>query len=503
MPSEPPVIVAIDQGTSSTKAIAIDDWGTVVGRATRPIAQAHPRPGWVEQDAEEILESVRATLGELTGRFAGRVAAIGLSTQRESAVAWERGSGRPVGPMLGWQDRRTTDRAKALVESGRAKDVRRVTGLPLDPMFSALKIGWLLDSTDADRARSRRGEILVGTVDSWLVYRLTGEHRIEAGNASRTQLLGLDSLDWDAGLLDLFGIPASVLPEVRASDAVVSLSAGLGAAAGIPIAGVLGDSHAALYGHGVRRPGEVKVTYGTGSSVMGLIGRNDPVDPGLARTVAWQIGQTADLAFEGNILSTGATLVWLSGVLGSTPADLADRAERVETLHGVDLVPAFAGLGAPWWDEDARATLTGFTLGTSPDVLARAAVDSIVLQVEDVIAVAERSIGSRIDRILLDGGPSANDWLVQLQADLSQRHVRRSRVSELSALGAAELAARTVGAWDKARANDLAHGDDFGPQLDPAVASARRASWHRALTNSLSPKRSTLAPAPRTDQVGA
>ncbi len=497
MPSDSPVVLAIDQGTSSTKAIAVDVAGTIIGRVTRPIAQAHPRPGWVEQDAEEILESVRATLGELAGRFAGRVAAIGLSTQRESAVAWERGSGRPVGPMLGWQDRRTTDRAKALGESGHAEDVRRITGLPLDPMFSALKIGWLLDSIDADRARSCRGEILVGTVDAWLAYRLTGEHRIEAGNASRTQLLSLDSLDWDAGLLDLFGIPASVLPEVRASDSVVPIRAGFGLAAGIPIAGVLGDSHAALYGHGVRRPGEVKVTYGTGSSVMGLIGPDDPVDSGLARTVAWQIGRTADLAFEGNILSTGATLVWLSGVLGSTPTELADLATRVETLHGVDLVPAFAGLGAPWWDEDARATLTGFTLGTSPDVLARAAVDSIVLQVEDVIAVAERSIGSRIDRILLDGGPSANDWLVQLQADLSQRHVRRSRVSELSALGAGELAARTVGAWDETRASDLAQGDEFHPRLAPAVASARRASWRRAVTTTLSPERSTLSPTPR------
>lgn len=459
------MILAVDQGTSSTKATLFDAAGTPVTSASVALGQAHPRPGWVEQDAVEILDGVRQVIAEVASTHT--VDAVALSTQRESALVWERATGRPVGPMLGWQDRRTAGRVAELAEH--AERVRSITGLPLDPMFSALKLAWLLDEVDPDRQRARRGELAVGTVDAWLLAGLTGEHRIEAGNASRTQLLDLATGDWSEELCDLFGIPAAVLPQVVASD---EPSSELSILPGRRIHGVLGDSHAALFGHGVRQPGAVKATYGTGSSIMGLTHDAASVPAGLVGTVAWRRGGITQVAFEGNILASGATMAWLSRLLGRPVAELAGLARTAPADHGVSLVPAMAGLGAPHWDPDARAVLVGFDLGTDPAVLARAGMEAIAHQITDVVDAA--AVAAPIAVLLADGAPAVDDFLMTLQADLSQRAVHRPDLTGLSARGAAALAAESLGG-----AFDPVSTTTFTPAGDHRAA---RAQWARALT---------------------
>ncbi|MHA6513582.1 FGGY-family carbohydrate kinase [Tessaracoccus sp. Z1128] len=459
------MILAVDQGTSSTKATLFDATGAALASASVPLGQAHPRPGWVEQDATEILDGVRQVITEIAS--AHEVAAVALSTQRESALVWDRATGEPVGPMLGWQDRRTAHRVTELAEH--ADRVRAISGLPLDPMFSALKLQWLLEAVDPDRSRSRRGELAIGTVDSWLVTRLTGEHRIEAGNASRTQLLDLATGQWSEELCGLFNIPQELLPRVAASD---EPSRALDVLPGSRIQAVLGDSHAALYGHGVRGPGALKATYGTGSSVMGLVDDAASVPPGLVGTVAWRLGNRSAVAVEGNILASGATVAWLSRLLGRSVQELATLARTAPEDHGVVLVPAVAGLGAPHWDPHARAVLVGFDLGTDPAILARAAMEAIAHQITDVVDAAESA--GPIDVILADGAPSADDFLMQLQADLGGRAVQRPSHAGLSARGAAQLAADTLGVEF-----DSVPSARFTPQRDNAAA---RAEWASALS---------------------
>lgn len=458
------MILAVDQGTSSTKATLFDAAGAAVASASVPLGQAHPRPGWVQQDAALILDGVRAVIAEIAASH--EVDAVALSTQRESALVWDRATGEPVGPMLGWQDRRTAHRVAELAE--RAARVREISGLPLDPMFSALKLQWLLDEVDPDRSRSRRGELAVGTVDSWLVTRLTGEHRIEAGNASRTQLLDLATGDWSDELCDLFGIPAAVLPRVAASDEPTREIDGL---PGRAIRSVLGDSHAALYGHGVRAPGSLKATYGTGSSVMGLVDDAASVPEGLVGTVAWRLGERTAVGIEGNILASGATMAWLSRLLNRPVDELAALARTAPEDHGVVLVPAVAGLGAPYWDPTARAVLVGFDLGTDPAILARAAMEAIAHQITDVVDAA--AAAGPIEAILADGAPSADDFLMQVQADISGRIVRRPSHAGLSARGAAQLAADSLG-----EGFDPVPSDDFAPRGD---ASESRVAWASAV----------------------
>lgn len=474
-----PVTVAVDQGTSATKALLVDADGSVVARTSVPLAQTHPQPGWVEQSPDALLDSVRTTVSTLLDGVDTPVAGIGFSTQRESAVAWDRVTGQALSPVLGWQDRRTADRARALAVE--AERVRVLSGLPLDPMFSALKLASILDEIDPDRRQAKAGRIAVGTVDSWLLHNLVGEHRIEIGNASRTQLLDLSTGDWSEELLDLFDIPRECLPTLRASDAPADRAV----FEGVPLRAVLGDSHAALYGHGARTPGDVKVTYGTGSSVMGL---TDAVvtGPGLVGTIGWATGSTSAVAraFEGNILATGATVAWLAQLLAITPDELDGLARSVADSAGIDLVPAFSGLGAPWWDEDAVGIVSGMQLGTGRAHLARAVFESVALQVEDVLEAAEAEIGIHVDRVLVDGRPSSNPWLMQLQADLSSRTVSRHDSAELSALGAAALAAETAGIVG-ALGFDKTDHTDFVP--DPTVDSAeRRTRWARAVSRSRS-----------------
>jgi len=477
------VVVALDQGTSSTKAVAVDATGAVVGSEVVPVGHSVPRPGWVEQEPEELLASLLTAAERLVGAQPLTVLALGLSNQRESAMAWDTRTGKPLGPLLGWQDRRTSDRARA-VQAQAGQLVRERSGLPVDPMFSALKLGWLLDAVDPDRAQARAGAITVGTLDAWLVQRLTGERRVEVGNASRTQLLDIRTADWDDELLDLFGVPRAALPAVVPSDAPTAAITVPGALDGLRLGAVLGDSHAALLAHGVREPGRVKTTYGTGSSVMGLTAEAVGVSTGLVESIAWQQGDRVFRAFEGNILSTGATLLWLAGVLGCSTDELAELAVSAPDSGEVALVPAFAGLGAPWWDETARSVLTGFDLGTGRAQLARAAFESVALQVEDVLERADVASGGRVHTVLADGGPSRNDWLMRLQADVSSRQVLRADAAALSVTGAAHLAGIGAGVWDEAAVEGLARAHTAYAPSAPVGTPALRRRWRSAVSRS-------------------
>ncbi|MFD5316758.1 FGGY family carbohydrate kinase [Streptomyces sp. NPDC127098] len=481
-----PLLLAVDQGTSATKALLVDGAGRVVAAASAPLDVAHPRPGWVEQSPEAIWASVVRAVGDcLAGQDPARVAGVGLSSQRESCLLWERATGRPLGPMLGWQDRRTADARAELLAAGVGPEIRAATGLPLDPMFSALKAGWLLDRHDPERVRSRRGELCLGTVDSWLLWRLGGgaghaEHLVEVGNASRTQLLNVHTREWDERLLDLFRVPRAVLPRVTASTGPFPPVRGLPPLLdGTPVAAVLGDSHAALLAHGVRAPGSVKVTYGTGSSVMGLIDAPAQAEGSpLCLTVAWDDGAPT-YALEGNIRSSGATLRWLAGLFGTDEANLAARAAA--DSGGVHLVPAFGGLAAPWWDNDATGLVSGLTFATGLPELARAALESIAFQVEDLVAGFD-TVGRRIDTLLADGGATGNATLMRLQADTSGRTVRRPHAGNLSALGAAHLAGRALGLTTPERLAAARGPEDVYRPRSPEPERARRvAAWHDAV----------------------
>ncbi|MDR1213296.1 MAG: hypothetical protein LBK54_04300 [Propionibacteriaceae bacterium] len=476
------LVFGIDQGTSSTKAVALDATGSIRAQAQVAIGQATPRPGWVEQDPIAILDSVCACLESLTAQSEAGPASVGLSNQRESALVWQTEGGRPLGPLLGWQDRRTAEQAQRLAAAGVAAEVRRRSGLPLDPMFSALKFSWLLDQVDPDRRLARAGRLRLGTVDAWLVDRLTGQFQIEAGNAARTQLMSLETLDWDDWLLDLFRVPQAALPQIVPSNrptAPIGLLRRRGHEAGF--GAVLGDSHAALYGHGVRAPGTVKASYGTGSSIMGLSDATAAGDGGLVQTLAWLTDRPAR-AFEGNILSSGGTLVWLARLLQASPGDLAEWARCGREDSGVVLVPAFAGLGAPHWDAQAVAVLAGFDQGVTRADLARAAFESIVHQIEDVLARADQAAGRPIGLVLTDGGPSQNDWLMELQASVSGRVVARPDQAQLSVSGVCQLAGLSAGLWDEAALAAWPRSRrQFQPSWTVERRQAARAAWASGL----------------------
>lgn len=484
MDNRQPVIIAVDQGTSSTKAIMVAADGRIRNRATVTVSRHDPAPGAVEQDAAEIRDSVVSALTSVLEGQEVEVRGVGISNQRESALIWDRHSGEPLGPVLGWQDRRTSGRVAELAVDGWDQSVLHKTGLTLDPMFSALKLEWLLDQVDPAREAAERGDIAFGTIDSWLVFTLTGEHRIEMGNASRTQLFNLERLDWDDEILAALRIPRAIMPRVAASDeptAPIVTVPSLGA--GVRIHGVVGDSHAALYAHGVREAGKVKATYGSGSSIMGLEGAQPRVagGHGLVRTIAWATPEPA-FAFEGTIVSTGATVLWLANLLGIETEQLSSFAQGVEDTQGVDLVPAFGGLSAPWWDEDASAIISGLGLGTQAAHLARAAFESVAHQTEDLFVAVEREIGSPIAAVLADGGPTKNSWLMQMQADFGQRRVLQSEVAELSATGAAHLAGIACGMWDAESCAALPRERTlFEPILTAEHAADRRDAWSAAV----------------------
>lgn len=476
------LVLAIDQGTSSTKCLLLNAAGHIVARGSAPLGETYPQPGWVSQDALEIWESVRLAVSNcLQGQDASAVAAVGLSTQRESYVAWQRSDGAPLGPVISWQDQRTI----ALCEARRNKDVetmvREASGLPLDPMFSASKACWLLDSIDPDRRRAKAGEICLGTIDSFLLSRFGGAHVTEAGNASRTQLLNVRSADWDQDLLTLFDIPRQALPEVMPSHGPFPAVRGLHPLPdGVPVLAVMGDSHSALFAHGAFEPGEVKATMGTGSSIMGLVDRAETrADTGLCLTIAWQLERVA-YAAEGNVRSCGSTLRWLAKLFGSTPEALAEEGAAVSS-KGVCVVPGFNGLGAPWWDGEAVGLISGVTLDTDRAVLARATLESMVHQVADVVEAIDRGFG-RVTRLHTDGGPTRSNPLMQWLADFVDRPVLRATQAELSALGVAHMAAWQAGlwSWDELRALNR-NNDLFDPRLPEAERKSARENWQHAV----------------------
>jgi glycerol kinase len=482
-----PLILAIDQGTSSTKCLLVDATGSIVARGQAAVGQSTPKPGWVEQDANEIWDSVRdAVAAALTPEMARRVVSVGLSTQRESCVIWDRRSGEALTPLLSWQDLRTESLCADLRARGFGKLARQKSGLPLDPMFSAAKAKWLLDQIDPNRVRAKSGDLVIGTIDAFLIARFGGEAVIEAGNASRTQLLDVVAARFDEELLGMFEIPRATLPHLVSSVGPFPRTRGLSPLPnGVPLGAVMADSHSALFAHGAFAPGPVKATHGTGSSVMGLIdeARAATLDPGLCLTLAWQIDAPV-LAFEGNIRAAGSTLVWAAALLGVEVDELARLATTVEDAEGVHLVPAFNGLGAPWWDGAAVATLSGFTLGTGHAQVARAALESIPHQIADVVD-AVRASGSRVERLLVDGGPTRNDALMRGEADLVGVPVVRAEAAELSALGVAHLAGVSAGLCTL---DELAKRDRgavaFAPHLAETPRATRRAAWRAAVARS-------------------
>lgn len=466
-------VLAIDQGTGSTKALLLDVHGHVIARGAAEVHTEHPQPGWVQQDATHLWQTVQAAVAVALAQVPDvEVAAIGLSTQRESLVVWSRSSGQPLAPVLTWQDRRSAVLLPRFAADAVA--IREISGLPLDPMFSALKAAVVLPAVAQD------ADICIGTIDSWLLWNLGAGHVIEVGNASRTQLLDVTSGEWSDELLELFGVPASCLPAVVASNAIHPLAANAlpGIAAGTPIAGVLGDSHAALFAHAGWLSGRVKATYGTGSSVMAL-GPGASASSGLCTTIAWSDERGIARALEGNILSSGSTLVWLAELFGTTVEALA--AQAAPSSDAVHLVPAFNGLGAPWWDERATGTLTGLTMGTRLSDIASAGLDSIAMQVSDVVD-AMRAAGVPVDNLRADGGATRNADLMQRQADFVGAAISVSSIAELSAVGAANFAGRTIGLWTDADLEARAVTEaEYAPALAALARIDRRHAWHEAV----------------------
>jgi glycerol kinase len=495
-PGDAPLVLAIDEGTTNTKALLVDAAsGEVVARGSAPLGIVFPGPDRVEQDAEDLWAATLAAVDSCLADAGGRLpAAVAVTNQRESVVVWSRSTGRALGPVLGWQDSRTAQACAALLADGAGPLVRRLTGLSLDPLYSAPKMRWLLDllvGSGVDLA-----DICLGTVDSWLIWQLTGGavFAIEAGNASRTLLLDIAQVRWSAALLDLFGIPAAALPEVRASDGGFGVTAAIGSLpAGLPIAAVMADSHAALYQYGAGGLGEGKATYGTGSSVMTVSPLAAAAPEGITTTLAWVSGEPT-YAREGNIIASGAALDWMAATLGSAGgsggAFLSGLAATVPDAGGVAFVPAFAGLGAPYWDRAATGIVTGVTGGTTRAHLARAALEAVAHQVADVVEAIESDGAARLDVLHADGGSTASALLMQLQADLLGRAVHVSDVADASALGVARLAARTLGAPDGAEHAKTAGTDARGgsavvvASLAESPRRAARARWAEAVARS-------------------
>ncbi|MDN5864908.1 MAG: glycerol kinase GlpK [Gammaproteobacteria bacterium] len=479
--------LALDQGTSSSRALLFDEAGEIRAAGRKELAVRYPRPGRVEQDAMEIWATQRAAaeaaLAE-AGIGASEVAAIGLTNQRETTVVWERASGSPIAPAIVWQDRRTADRCESLAAHGLAETIRAKTGLRLDPYFSATKIAWILDHVEGARRRAERGELAFGTVDSWIVRQLTGGrvHATDVTNAARTLLFDIGRLDWDDELLDLFAIPRALLPEVRPSAARFG-TARLGGGE-IEILGVAGDQPSALLGQHCREAGEVKNTYGTGAFVVMHTGSTRRDGEGLiAGPVCSLPGEATAYGLEGSIFVAGALVQWLRDGLGliEQAAEVEALARKVPDSGGVTIVPAFAGLGAPFWDPAARGTILGLSRGTTAAHLARASLEAMAFRTRDVIEAMQVAVDKPIERLRVDGGASANDLLLQIQADLLGVPIVRPRVTETTAMGAAMLAAAGSGALDaEALAAWQPANEEFVPQLAHDEREARYRQWRRA-----------------------
>ena len=485
------MILAIDQGTTGTTCLVLDADGQVRGRAYSEFTQHFPRPGWVEHDAGEIWEVTRR-VARVAAEHAGigleGVRGIGITNQRETIVLWDRQTGQPVHRALVWQDGRTADVCRTLKEAGHEGRVRATTGLVIDPYFSATKLCWLLDNVPDARRRAEAGELAAGTIDSWLVWNLTGGrlYLTDPTNASRTLLYDLQTGAWDPAMLDLFGVPAAVLPEIRPSSEVYGSTAGDALGAEVPVAGIAGDQQSALYGHGCWAPGEGKNTYGTGAFLLVHTG-DRPVASrhGLLTTAACGPRGERAYALEGSIFVAGAAVQWLRDGLGivGEAGETEALARSLETNDGVYFVPAFTGLGAPHWEPGARGTIVGLTRGSTRAHLARAALEAMAYSTLDVAAAMEGDAGVSLPELRVDGGATANDWLMQFQADVLGTPVRRPAMVEMTARGAAGLAGLATGVWATPEDFHAARPDEsvFTPGVDESARAALLAGWRRAL----------------------
>jgi len=484
-------ILALDQGTTSSRAIIFDRQARPVSMARRELRQIYPQPGWVEHDPEEIWETQLGCAGEAlerAGLGARNLAAVGITNQRETTILWERDSGRALGNAIVWQDRRTADQCARLREQGLEDEIRRRTGLVLDPYFSATKLAWLLDHVPQARLRAERGELAFGTVDTWLIAKLTrgAVHATDVSNASRTQLLDLQRLDWDEQLLDWFRIPRAVLPQIVASSGVVAATHPDWFGDAVAIAGVAGDQQAATFGQACFAPGMAKNTYGTGCFLLLQLGSEARAPgKGLLATVGWRLPSgPASYLLEGSVFVGGAVVQWLRDGLGliQTAAQVEELAAQAPTSAGVVLVPAFAGLGAPYWDPNARGALLGLTRGSDRTHIARAALESIALQSTELLQ-AMNADAAALTQLRVDGGAARNNLLMQMQADLLGVPVVRPQCTETTALGAAFLAGLAVGFWqDTAELDSLWCIDRvFDPSWDADQRESMLHTWRRAV----------------------
>ncbi|HLP73269.1 MAG TPA: glycerol kinase GlpK [Bacteroidales bacterium] len=483
-------VLSLDQGTTSSRAIIFDNNGIPVAVSQKEFTQYFPKPGWVEHDAEEIWSTQAGVAVEAitrAGADSREIAAIGITNQRETTVVWNRKTGKPVHRAIVWQDRRTADFCDSLRKEGNSETILKKTGLIIDAYFSATKIRWILENVEGARKMAERGELAFGTIDSWLVWNLTGGklHITDVSNASRTMLFNIHTLEWDKDLLNIFNIPASMLPEVRQSSEVYGITSGHFSSP-IPIAGIAGDQQAALFGQMCIEPGMVKNTYGTGCFMVMNIGTK-PIESKnkLLTTIAWKTNNTTYYALEGSIFIAGAVVQWLRDSLGviKSSADVEKLAGKVKDSEGVYFVPAFAGLGAPHWNQHARGTIVGITRGSASSHIARAALDSIAYQTLEVLEAMENDSAIKISELRVDGGATVNNQLMQFQSDLLQAKVVRPKVTETTALGAAYLAGLAAGYWSGINEISKQWQVDkiFSPQKNPDEISSLVKGWHRAV----------------------
>ena len=484
-------VLAFDQGTTSSRTILFDEAGAIIATGQKEFRQIFPQAGWVEHDPMEIWATQIGTVGEAMAKVnakASDIAAIGITNQRETTLLWDRATGKPIHNAIVWQDRRTAGMCDKLKADGAEETIRTKTGLVIDAYFSGTKIAWLLDNVPGARARAEAGELAFGTVDSWLVWNLTGgaAHLTDVTNAARTMLMDIHTCQWDDELLGILRVPRAILPEIRSSSEVYAETSGASLGRSIPIAGIAGDQQAALFGQMCVRPGLAKNTYGTGCFLLLNTGENAVESANrLLTTVAWQVGSRTEYALEGGVFIGGAVVQWLRDGLGiiKRSSDVEALASSVADNGGVYLVPAFAGLGAPHWDQYARGTMVGLTRGSTAGHIARAALESIALQSADLLSAMQQDSSAKLAEMRVDGGATSNNLLMQIQADLLGIPVVRPKVTETTALGAAYLAGLAVGYWKDidAIAGQWAVDRRFEPTMSRDQAESIRARWSQAV----------------------
>ena len=488
---KPGYLLAIDQGTTGTTMLLIDHDGNIKHKYYRTFPQSYPKPGWVEHDPELIWETVLSGIKEILGLpevNPGGIKGIGITNQRETIVVWERSTGRPIYPAIVWQCRRTAEVCSRLNAEGLNSLIRSKTGLVTDPYFSATKLQWILKEVPGAKAKAAQGELACGTIDSWLIWKLTGGkvHATDYSNASRTMLFNITDLQWDRELLKLFEIPEAILPEVKPSCGSFGETDPSLTGTPIPIGGVLGDQQAALFGQGCLSPGSMKNTYGTGCFLLMNCGPKPTIpENGLLGTIAWGMGGKVDYALEGSVFIAGAALQWLRDELGilKNAADSEEYAFKVQDNAGVYLVPAFTGLGAPYWDPYARGTLVGLTRGVNKYHIVRAALEGIAYQVREVVECMTEATGAKSKTLRVDGGAAANNFLLQFQADLCNMTIQRNESLELTGIGAAFIAGLGVGFWESPQELEglVKIERSFSPEISEAQREKLWRGWRRAV----------------------